>query len=202
MYAIIGLVDAADERLFANISYVFLDREGILNRKPPEGQYVTRWHEFELLPGVESAIARLNRSGRKVILITNQRAIALGLMSKADLDAIHNNLRTHLAQQGAQLDAIYACPHDVGECHCRKPDVGLFEQAFADFPAARPDNSLMIGDSLSDIEAATRMGMASVFIAGDSSTQKPGVGRAAVLAMVTASSLPDCVDRFFAAVDS
>jgi len=181
--------------MFANIFYVFLDRDGIVNRKAPEGAYVTCWEQFHLLPGLEQAIARLNRSGRKVIVVTNQRGVALGHLTLVDLDDIHQRLRAHLAQHGAHLDAIYACPHDVGQCHCRKPDTGLFERAFADFPAARPDNSVMIGDSLSDIEAATRMGMASIFVAGDPSHQKPGAERAAQLATATAASLLDCVDR-------
>jgi len=183
-------------KMFAHVTLVFLDRDGILNRKPPEGSYVTCWEQFHLLPGVEQAIARLNRSGRTVILVTNQRGVALGHMTAADLEAIHQRLRDHLAPCGAHLDAIYTCPHDIGQCRCRKPDTGLFEQAYADFPAARPGNSLMIGDSLSDIEAGRRLGMATIFIAGDPATQKPDAERAAQLATVVAASLPDCLDRY------
>lgn len=182
--------------MFAQVTFVFLDREGILNRKPPEGAYVTRWDQFQLLPGVERAIARLNRSGRKVIVVTNQRGVALGHMTLDGLDEIHQKLRNHLAQRGARLDAIYACPHDVGQCHCRKPDVGLFERAFAEFPSARPNNSVMIGDSLADIEAGTRMGMETIFVSGDPALQKPGADRAAQLATTIAASLPDCVERY------
>ena len=137
LYAIIKAVHAEIANPFVNISFVFLDREGILNRKPPEGAYVTCWQDFEILPGVEQAISRLNRSGRTVILVTNQRGVALGRMTQTDLDDIHRRLRDHLAQHRAHLDAIYVCPHEVGECHCRKPDTGMFEQAFSDFPAAR-----------------------------------------------------------------
>jgi D-glycero-D-manno-heptose 1,7-bisphosphate phosphatase len=182
--------------MFVKVTLVFLDREGIVNRKPPEGTYVTCWEQFDLLPGVDQAIARLNRSGRKVIIVTNQRGVALGHMTQADLDDIHNRLREHLAHRGAHLDAIYSCPHDVGQCHCRKPDTGLFERAFADFPDARPHNSVMIGDSLSDIEAGTRMGMSTIFVPGDPACQKPGADRAAQLATATADSLADCVDRY------
>ena len=201
LYAIIEAVHAGVADPFANISFVFLDREGILNRKPPEGKYVTSWEQFDPLPGIEQAIARLNRSGRTVIVVTNQRGIALGRMTLADLDTIHKRLRDHLAPYGARLDAIYSCPHDVGQCRCRKPDTGLFEQAFADFPAARPYNSVMIGDSLSDIEAGTRIGMATIFIPGDAVNQQPGSDRAARLATATASSLPDCVDRYLSTAE-
>jgi histidinol-phosphate phosphatase family protein len=188
-------VEARTTSPFANISYVFLDREGILNQKPPEDQYVTCWQDFHLLPGVEQAIARLNRSGRKVIVVTNQRGVALGRMTQAEVDEIHQRLREHLAQRGAHLDAIYTCPHDVGQCRCRKPDTGLFEQAFADFPYARPENSVMIGDSLPDIEGGVRLGMATIFVSGDSENQKPGSERAASLATATAASLLDGVER-------
>ena len=179
----------------ADISHVFLDRDGVLNRNPPNGRFVTRWEEFELLPGVEDAVARLNRSGRKVIVVTNQRGIALGLYSLEDLERIHDRLRQCLAARGARLDAIYVCPHDDGECNCRKPLTGLFEQAFLDFPAARPENSVMAGDSIRDVEAGIRMGMRTVFVTGDDKTMAVESKRAAPLATISVASLPDFVHR-------
>jgi D-glycero-D-manno-heptose 1,7-bisphosphate phosphatase len=149
---------------WAAIEYVFLDRDGVINRKLPEGQYVTRWEDFELLPGVATAIASLNRSGRKVIIATNQRGIALGRMTEGDLRTIHELLRRELERQGAMLDAIYYCPHGHDECNCRKPQIGMIEAAFRDFPGAAPDNSVFIGDSLSDIECGNRAGMATIFV--------------------------------------
>ena len=176
---------------FVNIAYVFLDRDGVLNRHLPGG-YVTSREQFQLLPGVEEAIARLNRSGRKVIVVTNQRGIALGLYSEADLHALHDRLREHLAAHGAHLDAIYYCPHDNGQCRCRKPQTGMFEQAFQDFPGASADNSVMVGDSFSDMEAAWRLGMRSVFIA-DSAEPRPNAEGTAALATAFAASLLDFV---------
>ncbi len=67
--------------------------------------------------------------------------------------------RRQLARHGARLDAVYYCPHDQGECHCRKPETGLFEQAWQRFPQASAQNSLLIGDSLSDIQAGHRLEM-------------------------------------------
>jgi D-glycero-D-manno-heptose 1,7-bisphosphate phosphatase len=186
---------------FDNIRYVFLDREGILNLKPPEGHYVESWEQFRLLPDVEQAVARLNRARLTVIVVTNQRGVALGRMTHADVDEIHEHLRQHLAHYGAHLDAIYVCPHDIGQCRCRKPDTGLFEQAFVDFPGANPKNSVMIGDSLSDIEAGIRVGMTTIFVLGDPATQKAGAERATALATVTAVSLPDAVDGYLLATD-
>jgi D-glycero-D-manno-heptose 1,7-bisphosphate phosphatase len=92
----------------------------------------------------------------------------------------------------ARIDAIYYCPHDNGQCSCRKPLPGLFEQAFHDFPGATASNSVMVGDSLSDVEAASRLGMRSVFLAD------PGAAadRAAALATASAVSLLDFVQRY------
>jgi D-glycero-D-manno-heptose 1,7-bisphosphate phosphatase len=180
---------------FENIDYVFLDRDGVLNRNVPYGGYVTSWEHFELLPGIEEAVGRLNRCRRKVIVVTNQRGIALGLYSEDDLHALHDRLREHLAAHNALLDAIYYCPHDYGQCTCRKPLPGLFEQAFRDFPGATAGNSIMVGDSLSDMEAASRLGMRSIFLANPAEPPRADADRAAVLATASAASFLDFVQR-------
>jgi len=179
----------------SNISCVFLDRDGVLNRPPPHGHFITHWEEFALLPGVADAIAELNRSGRKVIVVTNQRGVALGLYSQDELDRMHDRLRELLALRSARLDGIYVCPHDDGQCDCRKPLTGLFEQAFQDFPGVRPENSIMVGDSLRDIEAGIRLGMRTVFITGDAYTTSAETQRAVALANLSVASLPDFVQR-------
>ena len=95
-------------------------------------------------------------------------------------------MQDHLARHGARLDAIYYCPHDYGECHCRKPDTGLFEQAFQRFPQANAENSVVIGDSLSDIQAGRRLGMKTIFIQGEPDRQKAGADAAAPCGRVAA----------------
>ena len=176
------------------VQYVFLDRDGVLNRKQPEGAYVTRWEQFQWLPGAVEAIARMNRAGMTVILVTNQRGIALGRLTNAQLELIHSNLRTYLVEHGAWLDAIYYCPHDIGQCQCRKPDIGLFMQACKDFPQAAARNSVVIGDSLSDIQAGKRMGMKTIFIQGEADRQKYGADVAANTADAVAGSLLQAVE--------
>jgi D-glycero-D-manno-heptose 1,7-bisphosphate phosphatase len=173
---------------------VFLDRDGVINRKLPEGQYVTAWQHFHLLPGVPEAIARLNQAGLRVIVVTNQRGIALGLYSPSDVDHIHIQLNERLAQSGAHIDGFYFCPHDKGHCNCRKPLPGLFEQAQKDFPEIQPETSLIIGDSLSDIEFGKNLGLKTIFIEGHSEHQKPGAEKAAGLADLRFPALPDAVD--------
>jgi D-glycero-D-manno-heptose 1,7-bisphosphate phosphatase len=177
-----------------SIRNVFLDRDGVINRKAPEGDYVAHWAEFDILPGVAQAIAALNRSGRRVFLVTNQRGVALGLYSKQDVERLHAQLAEHLAGHGAHLDGYYYCPHDKNVCACRKPLPGLFEQAFNAFPEARAEPSVMIGDSLSDIEAGRAMGMATIFIEGEPERRKAGAEKAAKLADSVASSLSQAIE--------
>jgi len=181
---------------FQGIKYVFLDRDGVTNRKLPEGQFVRSWHDFEFLPGAESAIAALNRSGRQVIIVSNQRGIALGLYTRADVETLHMQLQKCMAEHNAHIDAFYYCPHDQNQCECRKPKTGLFEQVFRDFPEASAQNSIIIGDSISDIQAARTLGLLAIFIQGDPETQKPGAEKAAALADATADSLIEAVEKY------
>jgi D-glycero-D-manno-heptose 1,7-bisphosphate phosphatase len=176
---------------------VFLDRDGVINRKMPEGQYVTGWQHFDLLPGVAEAIAKLNHAGLRVLVVTNQRGIALGLYSVADVEHIHQQLQLQLSLLDAHIDGFYFCPHDKRECGCRKPLPGLFEQARATFPDTDPGSSLIIGDSLSDIEFGRNLGMGTIFLEGDEYArqhQKAGGAEAVALADCCFATLPDAVD--------
>jgi D-glycero-D-manno-heptose 1,7-bisphosphate phosphatase len=178
---------------------VFLDRDGILNEKMPEGQYVTRWEDFRVIPGVPDALRRLNEAGLRVIVVSNQRGIALGFYTAADVDAMHAAFQRLLNGVGARVDAFFICPHDKGQCNCRKPLPGLFEQAVAQFPGITAATSVMIGDSLSDIEFGSRLGMTTIFIGGDPERRKSGAEDAANLAGMRFASLPQAVDTLLAA---
>ena len=170
------------------------DRDGVVNEKMPEGQYVTCREEFHLLPGVAEAISCLNGMGIRVILVSNQRGIALGLYSAAEVDSMHAWLQAVLEKQSARLDGIYYCPHDKGECNCRKPMPGMFEEAVRDFPDIDAYSSMIIGDSLSDIEFGRGLGMLCVLIEGDPARRKPGTEKARGLADFTCASLAEAVD--------
>ncbi len=183
---------------FSDIEYVFLDRDGVINRDFSDGGYIRRWEQVELLAGVEEAVVQLKRSGRKVIVATNQRGVALGLCSEEELQELHRRFRQHFATMGAPLDAIYHCPHDDGQCGCRKPLPGMLEQAFRDFPEANPGNSVMIGDSLSDVEAGRRLGIRTVFIAAPGQVPKAGAEQASAMATACAISLLDFVKEYLA----
>lgn len=177
---------------------VFLDRDGILNEKMPEGQYVTRWEEFRVLPGVPEALRRLNEAGLRVVAVSNQRGIARGLYSAADVAAIHAKFQEQIGLAGARIDAFFICPHDKDGCNCRKPLPGLFEQAVAQFPEITAAESAMIGDSISDIEFGRSLGMRTVFVEGDRERRKAGAEAAAELADLRCASLVEAVDALLA----
>ena len=137
---------------------VFLDRDGVVNRKPPEGQYVTSWREFEIVPGAVQAVRLLNEGGFRVIVVTNQRGVASGAMTDEAVREIHRRMLAEMAAAGARVDAVYYCPHEEGSCDCRKPRVGLFMQAKCAFPDIVFEDSFVIGDSERDLEAGRRLG--------------------------------------------
>jgi D-glycero-D-manno-heptose 1,7-bisphosphate phosphatase len=193
-----GVHNAAGNPIPTTIKTVFLDRDGVLNEKMPEGRYVTQWSEFQVLPGVVNAIGLLNTMGIRVVVVSNQRGVALGLYTADDVRAIHDEFQKMLGAHGAHVDAFYFCPHDKGECNCRKPLTGMFEQAVAEFPEINAGSSLMIGDSISDMEFAQRLGMATVLLEGDAERQKPGVEAARELADMRFSSLYEAVTRLLA----
>ncbi len=146
----------------------FLDRDGTLNKKAPEGDYIKRPEEVAVLPGTAEAVRRLNEAGVGVIVVTNQRGIALGRMSESDLEEVHAEVSAQLwAANGARIDAFFHCPHDIGECDCRKPGTGMFRQAVKRFPWIEVSQSVMIGDGDRDVEAGMAMGMRTVQLGVD-----------------------------------
>lgn len=151
---------------------VFIDRDGTINR---EVDHLQNPDQFELLPGVEEAIKRLNMSDYRCCVVTNQPVIARGECSYEGLRQIHNKMETLLGQQGAFVDRIYYCPHhpDSGfpgeraelkiDCNCRKPKTGMIDRAAQEFNIKR-EHSWLIGDSSVDIETARRAGLKSILV--------------------------------------
>jgi D-glycero-D-manno-heptose 1,7-bisphosphate phosphatase len=181
-----------DEVTLEGVRFVFLDRDGVINYKAPDGDYIKSPDKLTLLPGAAQAVRLLNNSFRKVIVATNQRGIALGQLSETDLLSIHEKLQTSLQQAGAHLDAIYYCPHDLDSCDCRKPRAGMLRRAFRDFPDALPENSVMIGDSESDMAAGKSIGMRTIRIVQDRTAIDRG---RSCDASTTADSLLDAVEQ-------
>ncbi|PYT13438.1 MAG: hypothetical protein DMG59_20455 [Acidobacteria bacterium] len=137
---------------------VFLDRDGVINEKAPPGEYIRNWKEFRFLPNVSDWIRIFNALGYLVIVVTNQRGIARGMVSQADTDELHSKMVRELSERGARIDDIFLCPHEEDTCNCRKPRPGLVLQAREkwDIDLGR---SLMIGDSARDEALAAACGI-------------------------------------------
>lgn len=88
----------------------FLDRDGVINQKAPDAEYVTRWEDFHLMPGAIEGVTQLNRAGFFVIAVTNQRCIAKGLLTEEELETLHLRMTAQLSKSGATIDGIYYCP--------------------------------------------------------------------------------------------
>jgi D-glycero-D-manno-heptose 1,7-bisphosphate phosphatase len=137
---------------------LFLDRDGVINAAPPKGQYIHRWEEFQFLPEAVSWIRLFKAAGYLTIVLTNQRGVALGIYSHADVQSLHERMCAELAAQGAVIDDIFYCPHAEDACDCRKPRPGLVIQAQQKWLIDLP-SSLLIGDSERDQHLAARCGM-------------------------------------------
>jgi D-glycero-D-manno-heptose 1,7-bisphosphate phosphatase len=142
--------------------WVFLDRDGTLNVSPAPHEYVLDAADLRLLAGAGPAVARLNRAGVWVGVVTNQRAIARGLLTAQGLEAVHVRLRELLAEHGAHLDGIWVCPHHDGECNCRKPLPGLLRQAQSAIRGLDFSQAAVVGDTASDIAAGEAVGALTV----------------------------------------
>lgn len=141
---------------------VFLDRDGVINRKPPNGSYITSVFDFEFLPDVTECVKRLNQAGLPVIVVTNQRGVATG--SIACLNQIHAEMLRQFAEAGAIISAVYVCPHAHSDgCDCRKPLPGMLLRAASEHKLDLA-NSWMIGDSSSDIQAGKIAGCKTIKI--------------------------------------
>ena len=136
---------------------VFLDRDGTILEDPG---YLHDANGTRLLPGAAEGVRRLNDAGLLVITVSNQSGIARGLYPESAYRAVQDRLAALLAASGARLDASYFCPHHPevsGPCECRKPGLLLFQQAQAVFGVDLA-RSYWVGDRLSDVEPARRLG--------------------------------------------
>ena len=142
---------------------IFLDRDGTVII---EKDYLNRIEQVRLIPNAAKALRHLRKLNLPLILITNQSAIARGYCTEEYLKEIHNYLEQLLAEGNAYLDAIYYCPHHpdfTGVCDCRKPNIGMLKQAAKDFNIDL-SKSILIGDNMSDIEAAHNATAKSILV--------------------------------------
>lgn len=149
-----------------NLPSLFLDRDGVLNRRIP-GSYITDPADFVPERGAMQALGLLNNHFQHIVVITNQAGIGKGLMQETDLQAIHQKMLALAAATGGRIDRIYFCPHlPTAGCACRKPATGMALQAKTDLPEIDFSTAWMVGDSLSDMLLGQVLGMTTVLISG------------------------------------
>jgi len=143
---------------------IFLDRDGVINRDPGFGGYVTCWEKFEFLPGSLEALKELNQAGFGVIVISNQAGVAKGLYTKQDLDELTGNMLREVEAVGGRITAVNYCTHqDEDNCDCRKPKTGMFHKA-AEGLDVNFSKTFFIGDSRRDVLAGRAVGCKTIFV--------------------------------------
>lgn len=144
--------------------FLFLDRDGVINRHLVD-DYVKSLDDFEFIPGVLEALPKLARHFEKIIIVSNQQGIGKGLFSKTDLEQIHEFMCKQITSSGGRVDKIYVCS-DLVETNSvnRKPNIGMAQQAQRDFPEIKFEESVMVGDSVSDLEFGRNAGIQTIFI--------------------------------------
>lgn len=143
---------------------IFLDRDGVINK---DVGYLHRPEQFELAPGALEGLSLLAQCDVAVVIVTNQAGIGLGYFQHEDFFQVNRAMFKACAPSGICFDRIYYCPHSLNEdCDCRKPSPGMLERAFEELTLIRED-SWMIGDRRSDIEAAKAAGVSAIMIKGE-----------------------------------
>ena len=142
---------------------LFLDRDGVINNEIKDS-YVLQWDMFHFADGVLEALPLLAARFGHIVIVTNQRCIGKGLLSEEGLNTIHQHMLQEITAAGGRIDRIYFCPDVNNDSPCRKPQGGMAIQAKTDFPEIDFSRSVMVGNTLSDMNFAKNLGMKSVFI--------------------------------------
>jgi D-glycero-D-manno-heptose 1,7-bisphosphate phosphatase len=146
------------DAFFSRRPMLILDRDGVLNRRPPRAEYVRRPEDVEWMPGAFEALKLLAGVGYRFVVVSNQAGIARGVMSHDDLAAVERRMRDDLEREGLEVEQFYYCPHGWDEgCDCRKPRPGMLYQAQRDFHLDLT-RTLFVGDDERDGQAAEAAG--------------------------------------------
>lgn len=142
---------------------LFLDRDGVINVESV-GSYITSWLEFEFHEGVLASFRDLNQVFGNIVVVSNQRGVGRGIMTMDALRDISANMTRAVTDAGGRIDKVYACTAIAEDDHNRKPNIGMALQAKEDFPEIDFKRSIMVGNSMSDMEFGKRAGMHTVFL--------------------------------------
>lgn len=152
------------ETFFARRPTVILDRDGVLNERPPRAEYVRRPEELRWLPGSREALALFAEAGWQVLVVSNQAGIGRGMMTEEDLAAVHARLSAEAVAAGGRIDRIYHCPHDWNDgCDCRKPRPGMLFSAQRDY-SLDLTRITFVGDDERDLQTADAAGCRGVLV--------------------------------------
>ena len=149
------------------MNVVFLDRDGVINKYPGDGDYVTKVSDFRLLPNVLSAIKRLNDAKFKVFIISNQACVGRGIISQKKLDQITAKLLRLANPKGVKFDGIFYCTHSPDEgCDCRKPGIGNLKKAMTSVGKTLSSikKGFFVGDTDKDIVAGYKAGLKTILV--------------------------------------
>jgi len=152
--------------------FLFLDRDGVVNTDSPE--YVKGWGEFAFEPGALEALRRLRGRGVNVVVVSNQSALARGLITPETFWDMHHRMVAAVREAGGDILSAFYCPHGPHDaCRCRKPAPGMLEAAahLHDFPLAE---ATLIGDRATDMEAARAAGCRGVMISHEVFSESRG----------------------------
>jgi len=142
---------------------LFLDRDGVINKELRD-DYVKHWEDFIFEDGALEAIAKLSDIFGRIIIVTNQRGIGIELMTDEDLSNIHEKMVAAIQETGGRIDAIYyAAAADRSDIR-RKPNPTMAYEAQKDFPEIDLAKSIIVGNSISDMEFGRNAGMRTIFI--------------------------------------
>jgi D-glycero-D-manno-heptose 1,7-bisphosphate phosphatase len=172
-----------------------LDRDGVIN---VDRGYVYRWDEFAFVAGATGAMRSLAAAGYALVIVTNQSGIARGYYTEADYRALTDCMTDHLRDAGIELAGIYHCPHGPvasgagSDCNCRKPAPGLLLRARDELDLDLA-HSFLVGDKMSDIEAARAAGVGRAYLVGH-----PRIGQPAAAADAIFSDLAACAAHVLA----
>lgn len=140
---------------------VFLDRDGTICE---EMGYLNHLSRLRIFPFAAGAIARLNKAGFPVIVVTNQSGVSRRIFPESLVAQIHDRITLELSASGARVDGYYYCAHTrQDDCSCRKPLPGLLEQAAREHDL-RLDGSFVVGDRYADVELAHGVGGRGVLV--------------------------------------
>lgn len=142
---------------------LFLDRDGVINVESV-GSYITSWDEFKFHDGVLEALKELNGLFGRIVVVTNQRGVGKEIMTIESLKDIHSNMKKEVAFNGGRIDKVYSCTAISDADHNRKPNIGMGFQAQQDFPDIDFKKSIIVGNSISDMEFGKRLSMYTVFL--------------------------------------